>query len=102
LINVGLLEYCLDQVARDSETGQIDIDRISSGISANQRNKIIVVKELIAELENQIGKTIPIEDLAEEAKNKGISKEDVEDVVEKLKRQGDLFEPKRGFIQRII
>lgn len=99
---IELLEYCLDQVAKDSETGQIDIDRISSGISASQRSKIIVIKEMIAELEEQIGKTIPIEDLVEEARGKGVDKEEVEDVIEKLKRQGDIFEPKRGFIQRII
>jgi replicative DNA helicase Mcm len=99
---IELLEYCLNEVARDMETGQIDIDRISSGIPAKQRNKIIIVKEIITHLEEKIGKNIPIEDLVEEAKIKDIKKEDVEDVIEKLKRQGDLFEPKRGFIQRII
>ena len=98
---IELLKYCLNQVARDKETGQIDIDQISTGISATQRNKIIVVKELIAELENQIGKTIPIEDLLEEAKKVGIAKAHVEDVIEKLNKQGDIFEPRRGFIQRI-
>ncbi len=98
---IELLEYCLNQVARDKETGQIDIDQISTGISTTQRSKIIVVKELIADLENQIGKTIPIEDLIEEARNVGIAKAQVDDVLEKLKRQGDIFEPKRGFIQRI-
>ena len=99
---IELLEYCLNEVARDFETGQIDIDRISSGISATQRNKIIVIKELIAELENRMGKTISIEDVVEEAKGRDINKEEVEEVIEKLRRQGDIFEPKPGFIQRIV
>jgi len=34
-----------------------------------------------------------------EAEVKGVG--DVDEVIEKLKRSGDIFEPKRGFIQRI-
>lgn len=98
---IELLEFCLGQVAKDQETGQIDIDLIGSGISAKQRNKITVVKEIISELENKIGKTIPINDLIESAHDQGLQDEDVEEVIEKLKRSGDLFEPRRGFIQKI-
>lgn len=96
---IELLEYCLDQVARD-ESGRIDIDTITTTISATQRNKIIVVKDAIAKLEDQIGKTIPVEDIVNIAKDHDIDREDVEDAIEKLKRDGDLFEPKRGFIRR--
>ncbi len=98
---IELLEYCLAQVATDSETGQIDIDRISTGISATQRNSIHVVKELINELENKLGKVIPIDDIIREAGSKSVSEDTVEEVIEKLKRSGDIFEPKRGFISRI-
>jgi len=96
---IDLLHYCLSQIGIDPETGKIDIDRITSGITASQRNKIVIIKEIIDELENQIGKTIPIDDLIKGAEAKGIS--DVEGAIEKLKRSGDIFEPKRGFIQRI-
>ena len=99
---IDILEYCLNQVARDERTGQIDIDSISTGITSGQRNKIIVVKEAIIELEGQIGKTIAIEDIVQEATTKGIKKEEVEEAIEKLRRQGDIFEPKPGFIQRIV
>ena len=98
---ISLLEYCLGQVAKDMETGQIDIDLIGSGISAKQRNKITVVKDIIGDLENKIGKTIPINDLIEAANKQGLEGEDIDEVIEKLKRSGDLFEPRRGFIQRI-
>ncbi len=98
---IALLEFCLGQVAKDHETGQIDIDLIGSGISAKQRNKITIVKDAISDLENKIGKTIPINDLIEVAGRQGLAGEDVDEVIEKLKRSGDLFEPRRGFIQRI-
>ena len=42
-----------------------------------------------------------LEDLIEEASGKRIEEKDVEEVLEKLKRSGDIFEPKRGFIQKI-
>jgi hypothetical protein len=35
------------------------------------------------------------------AKGKGLSDEDINEVIDKLKRSGDVFEPKRGFIQKI-
>src|SRR3989344_1304550 len=71
--SIALLEYCLMQVARDSETGQIDVDIMSTGISTTQRSKIIVFKELLAELEGKIGKTIPVEDIAEAALHQPVS-----------------------------
>ncbi|HIH46726.1 TPA: minichromosome maintenance protein MCM, partial [Candidatus Woesearchaeota archaeon] len=83
------------------ETGKIDIDRISTGITASQRNKIVVVKEIINELEKTKGKTVAIEDIIKEGELKGQSPESTEEVLEKLKRSGDIFEPKRGFITRI-
>jgi len=98
---IELLQYCLSQVGLDPETGKIDIDRIATGVSASARNKILIIKDIIEDLENRIGKTIPIDDLVKEATSKGINEVDIEDALEKLKRSGDLFEPKRGFISRI-
>ncbi|HJN56399.1 MAG: minichromosome maintenance protein MCM [Candidatus Woesearchaeota archaeon] len=98
---IDLVEYCLKQVGLDRETGKIDIDRIATGISASQRNYISIVKEIIGDLENKLGKTIPIDDVIEEAKNKGIAGEKVEEVLEKLKRVGEIFEPRRSFIQKL-
>ncbi len=98
---IELIEYCLREVALDVNTGKIDIDQISTGISATQRSKIIVVKEIIGDLEPKFGKGIPTEDLIEEAKGRGISRDEVEEVIEKLKRQGDIFEPRPGVIQPI-
>ena len=49
----------------------------------------------------RVGKTIPIEDLLKSASMKGVEEKDVEEILEKLKRSGDVFEPRRGFIQKI-
>lgn len=99
--SINMLQYSMSQVGLDPETGKIDIDRIATGISASQRNKILILKDIIDELENKIGKTIPIEDIMKEAEMQKISKSDTEDIIDNLKKSGDIFEPKRGFIQRI-
>ncbi len=98
---IELVHYCLSQVGLDPETGKIDIDRITTGITTSQRSKIFGIKEIIVELENKVGKTIPMEDIIKEAVAKGIDESDVEESIEKLKRSGDLFEPKNGFLSRI-
>ena len=72
---IELLEYSLSQIGLDKETGQIDIDRIATGISASERSHIQVVKEIITGLEGKLGKTIPIDDVVSEAKDKGINEE---------------------------
>jgi DNA replicative helicase MCM subunit Mcm2 (Cdc46/Mcm family) len=99
---IDLLKSCLVEVGIDPETGQIDIDRLSSGITATTRNKILIVRELIVEIEKKTGKkAIPIDDLIAEADDKKIDEPGLMDIIEKLKKEGEIFEPKGGFIQRI-
>ncbi|MEK6969894.1 MAG: minichromosome maintenance protein MCM [Nanoarchaeota archaeon] len=102
-IAIGLIDYCLNQIAKDSETGKIDIDRLGgSKITATQRNTISEMKEIINLLEEQLqSKIIPIENIVEVAKDKNITQEKIDDALEKLRRSGDIFEPKRGFVQRL-
>jgi replicative DNA helicase Mcm len=98
---IDLVHYCLSQVGLDPETGKIDIDRISTGITTSQRSKIFDVKDVIVELENKIGKVIPIDDIVRECSGRGIDKEEVDEIIEKLRRSGDIFEPKHGFVGRM-
>jgi replicative DNA helicase Mcm len=97
---VELLHHCLSLVAMDEETGTFDIDRIATDTPASSRNKIIIIKELLHELE-KTSKPVDIRDLIKHAEEKNISDSEVEDLIQKLKRGGDVFEPKPGFIQRL-
>jgi len=98
---IGLLHYCLEQVGLDPDTGRIDIDRITTGITTTERGKIMTVKQIINELEDSVGKTIPYEDIISAAESKGLKEDDVDDAIQKLKRSGDLFEPRKGHISKI-
>ncbi|MFC1648331.1 minichromosome maintenance protein MCM [Nanoarchaeota archaeon] len=98
---IDLVHFCLSQIGLDPETGKIDIDRISSGITATQRSNIHVIREVITDLEKTLGKAVPYDDIVREAEIKGVGEEKVEEIIEKLKRSGDIFTPKPGMIQRI-
>ncbi len=99
---IELLDYCLNQIAKDSETGKIDIDRLSSRITATQRSTIAIIKDIINSAEEELrSKIIPVEHIVNAAQEKNISRELVDETLEKLRRTGDIFEPKRGFIQKL-
>ncbi len=98
---IELLHHCLMLIGYDSETKTFDIDRIATGVSASQRSNIGIIKNLIAELEQQTGKLVPVDDVIREAEIKGVVEEKAHEIIEKLKRSGDLFTPRHGYISRI-
>ncbi len=99
---ISLFHYCLEQVGLDPETGKIDIDRISTGITTSERAKLVSVRDIITELEKEMNnKVIPIEEILRLAQEKGLSEDKVLESIQKLKRGGDLFEPRKGHISRI-
>ncbi len=97
---IDLLKMSLTQVGYDEETKTFDIDRVTTGISSSKRGKIINVKEAIAQLESRLGKLIPLEELEKTLEGK-VSKIEIEESLEQLVKSGDLFRPKKGFIQKI-
>mgnify|MGYP002761751388 FL=1 len=97
---IDILTYTLEQVGMDPETGDFDIDRIESGVSSSQRNRIQTIKHLIDQLAGD-DESAEIEEVIEKAESEDINSEKTEEVIEKLKREGELFEPKQGFIQKI-
>jgi len=98
---INLLKSCLMQVGLDTETGELDIDRIVTGITATQRNKIIQIRDIIKEMETKFGSNIPLADVLEAAKAKGIDASKAEEIIEKMKREGEIFEPKHGIIRKM-
>lgn len=96
---IELMKFYMTQVGYDYEAKTFDIDKIVTGIPTSQRNKLIIVRDTLAKLEPRIGKMIPLEELEKELDGK-LSKDELQDNLEKLRLSGDVFEPKRGFVQR--
>jgi len=98
---IRLLKSCLNDVGVDTETGELDIDRIVTGITATTRNRIVNVREIIRELEPRFDGNVPIADIIDAAKEKGLDPIKVEEIIEKMRRDGELFEPKSGILRRL-
>lgn len=71
-----------------------------TGNSASARNKIGVVVDTLSELGKRLGKLIPLEEISKvlEGRMKGA---EVDEAIGKLLKSGDLFRPKRGYVQRM-
>jgi len=99
-IAIDLMKFYLMQVGYDYETKTYDIDRIATGVSTSQRGKIILVRENLIRLESRLGKLIPIEEIKKELGGK-IEEKDIDDALDKLTISGDIFHPRKGFVQRM-
>jgi replicative DNA helicase Mcm len=97
---IQLMKYYLTQVGYDYESKTFDIDRITTGVTSSQRNKILVVKEALIQMESRLGKLIPIEELEKELENR-LRKDEIDEILDQLAKAGDIFRPRRGFIQRM-
>jgi replicative DNA helicase Mcm len=100
LVAIDLVKYSLMQVGFDEETKSFDIDRVTTGVTASKRGKIIMVKETLSNLESRLGKLIPIEELEKAVIGK-MSDVELEEAVNQLSKAGDIFRPKKGYLQRI-
>ncbi|MFC1682457.1 minichromosome maintenance protein MCM [Nanoarchaeota archaeon] len=99
-IAIELMKYYLTQVGYDYESKTFDIDKITTGITTSKRNKIITVRETMNQLESRLGKLIPLEELEKELEDK-MTKDEITESLSKLQSSGDIFHPKRGFVQRV-
>lgn len=97
---IELLKMSLQQVGYDEETKTFDIDKITTGISSSKRGKIVLVRETINLLESKLGKLIPFEELQKALQGK-ISETELEEAITQLSKSGDIFRPKKGFIQKL-
>lgn len=97
---IELLKMSLQQVGYDEETKSFDIDKMTTGITSSKRSKILIVKEILSQMESRLGKLIPLEEVDKAIEGK-LSKEELNDALEQLAKSGDLFKPKKGFIQRM-
>ena len=87
------------QVGYDKDTKTFDVDKIT-GTGASARNQIHYVQDALEELEKRVGKLIPLEELTKVLDGK-VSEAEVDEAVGKLLKSGDLFRPKRGYVQRV-
>ena len=98
---VDLMKVYLSRLGLDPDTGEIDIDRVVSGVTTSQRSKMHELFEIFKELESTFGGDIPIEEVIKEAGERGIDEVKTMETIDKLKRGGEVFEPRHGVLRKM-
>lgn len=98
---IEIVDFALRQIGLDPKTGKIDLDRITSNLSASERGGISVVKRIINELEKTFNNAIPVEEIIQKAGQKKVDEDQVNEAIEKLKKKGDIYEPKKNIISKL-
>jgi len=90
---IRLMKSMLESVGIDVERGEVDIDVIMTGQPKSQRERMIIIEELIRELASRDG-CAKLRDIIAKAKERKIDEKFVEETITKLRREGVLYRPK--------
>ncbi|HJK17359.1 MAG TPA: minichromosome maintenance protein MCM [Methanocorpusculum sp.] len=96
---VKIVDTCLRQVAYDPATGQIDIDKVATGISKSSRDMTRVLRETIKIL-SEGGSSAKLDKVIDTMVSQHhYGKEEVEKLLDKMKRQGDIITPRNDTVK---
>jgi len=91
---IKIVKRSLEQIAVDPETGEIDIDYAFSGTSKRQRDRIMIIKKIIEDLEPNYEKGVPEEEILKVAEEEGIDRYKAREILVKLKQMGEIYSPR--------
>ncbi|MFX0050817.1 MAG: LAGLIDADG family homing endonuclease, partial [Candidatus Hermodarchaeota archaeon] len=98
---VNLMNATLEKLAKDTETGKLDIDKAFTGVSAKSRRALDRIDALIDRmLEEAEDEPVAIKDIIDQAIEEGLNKGQVVKVIDEMTRRGRLFEPQTGYIKK--
>ncbi len=97
---IEIMKHYLMQVGFDYESNTFDIDKIYTGMTASKRNKVLIVREVINSLKEKLGDLIPIEEIEKEIGDK-MKKDEIEYAIQELIKSSVIYEPRRGYVQKI-
>ncbi|MCD6211074.1 MAG: minichromosome maintenance protein MCM [Methanophagales archaeon] len=96
---INIVTYCLKRVFVDPETGRLDTDWVTVGITKTKRDRARSIREIIKDLEREYGEEVPLEEVLDLAEEEGMEREKAEEIIEVMKRDGILFSPSSGIIK---
>lgn len=92
---IKLYMESIEEIGKDPETGEIDIDMIMTGRPKSQRDKITVIMEIISHLDKKNNNEgALISEVYEEARLENISDSFTRKIIDELKQKGDVYEPR--------
>lgn len=96
---IRIMESCLKKVGVDPETGMLDADIISLGMSKSIRDKTKLMLSIIKEIGGKDG--AQIEDVLQRAEAEGIDRDRAEEIISRLRQEGSLIQTSRGTLRAV-
>jgi len=96
---IRLVKKSLEETVTDPETGKIDIDIITTGVTQAKQNTILTVLRIVKEAMSEGVDMVPVEQIVESAKEKGLDAEKVMGAIDELERKGDIYKPRHHFVK---
>ena len=93
---VDLVEFYLRRIAGNDDGG-FDIDKIASGISSKDRNRLDVVRDLLFQYGDE---GLSIDELIQHGSSQGLSEADVTRAVKTLSDGGEIYRSPSGIYKR--
>jgi replicative DNA helicase Mcm len=93
---IRLMHAFLESVGKEAETGVVDSDILTTGISSRARSKIPRLKEILRELASQGAASkegcVPLKKVEEAARSLGMNRDEVYRLLRKMVEVGDIYE----------
>ncbi|HNV01248.1 MAG TPA: minichromosome maintenance protein MCM, partial [archaeon] len=96
---IRLVKKSLEETVTDPETGNIDIDIVTSGITQSKQNAISVVMRIIKEAMGEGIDMVPLEQVVTMGIEKGLDEDKIKSALEDLERKGDIYRPRHHFVK---
>ncbi len=96
---IKLVKYSLEELVTDPETGKIDIDILTAGITHTQISNLKSVLKIVKDLA-ETQEMVSIQEIIDQAKSEGIGEEEkIREYISTLKKKGELYEPRHNFLK---
>ena len=96
---IKLLRRSLQEVGIDPETGEFDIDVLTTGTSKSKRSKIETVIDAIEELSGTTKKAVTVTQIVKKCEGSGLTEDYVKEMVDELIHRGQLYQPELGKVK---
>ena len=97
---IRLVDYMLDKVSRDRETGKLDIDILATGRPKSQVDKLNDILSIARRMQDQLG-AVEIARLVMQCEERGIDEITARRLVDDLIYKGELYKVKPGFVKLV-
>ena len=96
---IRLVKKSLEETVTDPDTGRIDIDIVTSGVTQAKQTALTTVLRLIKEEMATGIDMVPIEQIILKGIEKGLEEQKVNSALDELEKKGEIYKPRHHFVK---